>query len=109
MRLSRLGIFLPIALAVLFSTNCSYYSRVLARKDLVDGSTAYKERKFDQAEQLFRQAASRDPELTTDEGRTAQVFLARTLHSMFIGSRDKREYAQQAIEAYKKSIDASLR
>ena len=109
MRLSRLGIFLSIALAVLFSTNCSYYNRVLARKDLVDGSTAYKERKFEQAEQLFRQAAARDPQLTTDEGRTAQVFLARTLHSEFIGQRDRRDKAQEAIEAYKKSIDASLR
>lgn len=109
MRLSRVGIFLSIAVAVLFSSNCSYYSRILARKDLVDGSTAYKERKFDQAEQLFRKAASRDPELATDEGRTAQVFLARTLHSQFIGDRLNRGKAEQAIEAYKKSIDASLR
>ncbi|MCA1608179.1 MAG: hypothetical protein LC730_01810, partial [Acidobacteria bacterium] len=65
-------------------------------------------RRFDQAEQLFRQAAARDPQGTTEEGRTAQVFLARTLHSQFIGNRDDRPKAEQAIEAYIASMPPSL-
>jgi hypothetical protein len=81
----------------------------MTRKDLVDGSTAYKGRKFDEAEQLFRRAAARDPQLTTDEGRTAQVFLARTLHSQFIGNRAEPEKAREAIEAYKASLAASVK
>ena len=70
----------------------------------MDGSLAYKERKFSEAEELFRRAAARDPEGTTMEGRTAQVFLARTLHSRYIGDRQKTELADEAIEAYKKAL-----
>jgi tetratricopeptide (TPR) repeat protein len=76
----------------------------MSRKNLVDGSLAYKERKFSEAEELFRKAAARDPEGTTMEGRTAQIFLARTLHSRYIGDREKTELAQEAIDAYKKAL-----
>ncbi|HUR99751.1 MAG TPA: hypothetical protein VMZ26_16915 [Pyrinomonadaceae bacterium] len=79
-------------------------NRILSRKNLVEGSIAYKERKFAQAEELFRKAAARDPEGTTTEGRTAQIFLARTLHSQYIGNREKKELAEQAIEAYQKAL-----
>ena len=106
MRLSRLGILVLISLSVFFSANCSYYNRIMSRKNLVDGSAAYKERKFDQAEELFRRAAARDPDGTTVEGRTAQLFLARTLHSQYIGNRQRPELAEQAIAAYKKSLAA---
>jgi hypothetical protein len=46
------------------------------------------------------------PDGVTLEGRTAQVFLARTLHSRFIGDREKTEVAQEAIGAYKKALVA---
>jgi tetratricopeptide (TPR) repeat protein len=77
----------------------------MSRKNLVDGSSAYKERKFAEAEELFRKAAARDPEGATTEGRIAQVFLARTLHSRFIGNRQETHLADEAIEAYKKALD----
>ncbi len=102
MRSSRLGVVVLIACAVLLTTNCNYYSRVMSRKNLVDGSTAYKGRKFADAEDLFRKAASRDPEGTTLEGRTAQLFLARTLHQRFSASRLNTEFAEQAIVEYNK-------
>ncbi|MGD9562276.1 MAG: hypothetical protein AB7F88_18820 [Pyrinomonadaceae bacterium] len=76
----------------------------MARKNLVDGSLAYKERKFEVAEDLFRRAAARDPEGATEEGRTAQVFLARTLHSRYIGDRKRTELAEQAMAEYKKAL-----
>lgn len=104
MRSSRLGIFVLLTLAVFLTTNCTYYNRVMSRKNLVDGSIAYKERKFEVAEDLFRKAASRDPKGTTEEGRVAQIFLARTLHSMFIGDRKRTELAEQSIAEYKKAI-----
>jgi hypothetical protein len=85
--MSRLGIFVLIIFTVLVGTNCSYYHQVIARKNLVDGSKAYKDRKFQEAEQLFRYAASLDPNGETLEGRTAQLSLARTLHSEYIGNR----------------------
>jgi tetratricopeptide (TPR) repeat protein len=89
---------------VMVGTSCTYYNRVMARKDLVDGSKAYKDRKFPEAERLFRQAVSRDPQGANVEGKMAQLFLARTLHSMFIGDRQKKEWAQQAITEYQKAL-----
>ena len=104
MRLSRFGLLFLIAASVLVGSNCGYYSRIMSRKDLVDGSEAYKARKFAEAESLFRRAASRDPEGATQEGRFAQVFLARTLHSQFIGNRQVTAKAEEAIAEYKKAL-----
>lgn len=107
MRFSRLGIFVLLILAVFLTTNCSYipgYNRVMSRKNLVDGSLAYKERKFEVAEELFRKAAARDPEGVTIEGKTAQIFLARTLHSRFIGDRSNKSLAEEAIKEYQKAL-----
>jgi tetratricopeptide (TPR) repeat protein len=88
MRFSRLGVFVFISITVLLGANCSYYNQVFARKDLVDGSSAYKGRKFKEAEELFRAAVARDPKGETTEGKMAQLFLARTLHSQYIGNRN---------------------
>jgi len=104
MRSSRLGLLALVTLSVLLTANCSYLNRVLSRKNLVEGSIAYKERKFAQAEELFRKAAARDPEGTTTEGRTAQIFLARTLHSQYIGNRENKALAEEAMQAYKKAL-----
>jgi len=104
MRLSRLGVLFLIAASVLVGSSCGYYSRIMSRKDLVDGSMAYRERKFAEAEELFRKAASRDPKGTTVEGKTAQVFLARTLHSRFIGDRQNTPLAEAAITEYQKAL-----
>ncbi len=104
MRFSRLSIFLLLALAVFTTTNCSYYNRIMSQKNLVDGSQAYRERKFADAEQLFRTATARDPQGATFEGKTAQVFLARTLHSQYIGDRLNKAKAEEAIGEYKKAL-----
>lgn len=99
MKFSRLGIFLLILSTVIIGTNCSSYNRILARKNLVDGGTAYKERKFQEAEELFKGAIERDPK--SDEGKMARVFLARTLHSEYVGNRQQTEKAEEAIKEYK--------
>ena len=104
MRFSRLGILSVILLTVLMGANCSYYNRIITRKNLVDGGQAYKDRKFPDAEQLFRSAVSRDPQGQTVEGKAAQLFLARTLHSQFIGNRQITEKADAAIQEYKKVL-----
>src|SRR6185369_16809197 len=104
MRCSRLGVLALVLITVISGAGCSYYNRIIARKNLVDGSKDYKERKFQEAEQLFRDAVSRDPDGSTVEGRTAQLFLARTLHSEYIGNRQKPELAEQAIKEYKKAL-----
>lgn len=105
MKVSRPGIVgLIIVLSTVLLSNCGIYNRVKSRQDLVDGAAAYKSRKFPQAEALFRDAISRDPQGTTTEGKTAQVFLARTLHSAYISKRDEKGTAQQAINEYKKVL-----
>lgn len=104
MRFSRIGIIALLAVSVLAGANCGYYNRVMARKDLVDGSAAYKNRKFDEAEKLFRKAIARDPKGENLEGRMAQLFLARTLHSIYIGNRKDSSKAEEAIKEYQKAI-----
>ncbi len=104
MRFSRFAVFGFLLITVLIGANCSYYNRVIARKYLVDGSNAYKDRKFPEARQLFQDAVARDPEGESIEGRTAQLFLARTLHSQFIGDRQKKELAEAAIREYQKAL-----
>ena len=104
MRSSRSGALVLLSLVVLAGTNCSYYNRVIARKNLVDGSNAYKDRKFPEAEKLFRMAIARDPKGEYVEGQTAQLFLARTLHSEFIGDRKNTAKAEEAIVEYQKAL-----
>ncbi|MEQ1644089.1 MAG: hypothetical protein ABL959_11640 [Pyrinomonadaceae bacterium] len=104
MRFSRFGVIVLITISVFLGSSCGYYNRVMARKDLVDGSNAYKGRKFPEAERLFRSAAARDPKGETTEGKVAQLFLARTLHSMFIGDRGNKAKAEEAISEYQKAL-----
>jgi len=104
MRLSRLLVLIITSITVLLGANCSYYNRIIARKNLVDGSKAYKDHKFKDAEQLFRNAVSHDPNGATVEGKTAQLFLARTLHSEYIGDRSQKNLAEEAIAQYQKSL-----
>lgn len=88
MRLSRVGILIVILSIILVGTNCSSYNRLITRRNLVDGAQAYKDRKFAEAEAFFRKAVEIDPEAKTDEGKTARLFLARTIHSQYVGSRN---------------------
>jgi hypothetical protein len=107
MTLSRLGIVSLILLTVLFGANCGYYNRIIARKNLVDGGTAYKNRKFKEAEQYFRYAINRDPQSL--EGKTARLFLARTLHSEYIGDRQNTPKAEEAISEYKAVLSGDIK
>lgn len=106
MRISRTGIILLLGIVVLFGTNCGVYNKVMARKDVVDGAEAFKNRKFDEAERLFRQAANRAPD-GSDEKKTAQLFLARTLHSQFAANRTEKVKAEEAIGEYQKVLTAN--
>ncbi|MBS1795911.1 MAG: hypothetical protein JSS81_18800 [Acidobacteria bacterium] len=75
---------------------------------MVDGATAYKDRKFQVAEQLFRKTVDIDPNGETMEGKTAQLFLARTLHSEFISDRKRTDLAEQAVQAYEKVLQRDV-
>lgn len=96
MKISRAGILVLLAFTTLIGAGCG---KIIARKDLVDGAKAYKDRKFDQAEALFRNAVQQDPSQDT-----AQLFLARTLHSEYAANRTNTAKAVDAIAEYKKTI-----
>ena len=102
MRISQVGILGLVLFLVFGATGCNF----LARKNVVDGAEAFKNRKFDEAESLFRLAISRAP-ADSVEGKTAQLFLARTLHSEFAGDRGNIPKAEEAIEAYKKVLEVN--
>ena len=104
MRFSRLGLILFVFSTVLIGANCNYYNQIIARKNLVDGANAYQGRKFQEAENLFREAIARDPDGSSIEGRTAQLFLARTIHSEYIGNRKETARAEEAIKEYQKVL-----
>lgn len=109
MKVSRVGITgIIVLLSVGLFTNCAFYNRIKSRQDLVDGAAAYKNRKFEEARELFRDAISRDPNGETQEGRTAQVFLARTLHSEYIADRSDKATAEQAIAEYQKVLQRDI-
>jgi tetratricopeptide (TPR) repeat protein len=102
MKISQAGILGLVLLVILSGTGCNFF----ARKNVVDGAEAFKNRKFDEAESLFRLAVSRAP-ADSVEGKTAQLFLARTLHSQYAANRDNTKKAEEAIEAYQKVLAVS--
>lgn len=104
MKISRLGVFALILIGITLGGSCSVYNRVMSRKSLVDGARAYNERQFPEAEELFRRAVEYDPEGATFEGRTARLFLARTLHSGYAGNRKETAKAEAAITEYRNAL-----
>lgn len=76
-------------------------NRVLARNQLNDGAKAYKERKFDVAEQHFRRSLELNP-----NDLIAEKFLARSLHQQFLANRTQNTAkGEQAIEIYQKMLE----
>ncbi len=108
MKISRIGILILVLITIFSATSCNYYSRIMARKNLVDGAKAYNDKQFADAEEKFRSSIAFDPELGSFESKTAQLFLARTIHSEFAINRDKQEKAGQAIDEYQKALKGFL-
>jgi len=109
---SRFSTFCIISLLVLVAavgSGCSWYNRVMAQKNLVDGAQAYNQRHFEEATENFRRAVAYDPDGNMLESRTAQLFLARTLHSLFAGNRRDKSKAKEAIVEYKKALPGYLK
>ncbi|MDQ4123699.1 MAG: hypothetical protein M3209_19850 [Acidobacteriota bacterium] len=100
MKISRVGILLLIAAAIISNTGCTMVNRVLARNQLNDGAKAYKERKFDVAEQHFRRSLELNSEDTI-----AEKFLARSLHQQYLANRTQNAAkGEQAIEIYQRML-----
>jgi len=75
---------------------CGPINSIFARRDLIEGAKAYKDRNYAEAENSFRSAMKLDP-----NQKQAQLFLARTLHSEYAADRSQVAKADEAIGVYK--------
>lgn len=108
MKISRFGIFILLIFTVSMVSSCSFYNRVMARKNLVDGAKSYQDRNFKEAEEKFRKSVAYDPNFTNEESKMAQLFLARTIHSEFAGNRKITANAESAIKEYQIALKGFL-
>ncbi|GIU82445.1 MAG: tetratricopeptide repeat protein [Acidobacteria bacterium] len=91
--------FLPLLVVLTVTlTNCSLWSKIKTQQHLVDGTQAYQNKNYDEAEAHFRRAISLSPDQPL-----GRLFLARTLHAKYVSTRDQKQ-AEEAIAEYKKVI-----
>lgn len=98
MKLSQTRIAIVLAILVATSSGCGVINRIRAKNQLNEAARAYREGRFDVAEQHSRQAAELDP-----ENKTAPMFIARTIHAQYrpgVQTPENMAKAQKAIEAY---------
>ncbi|RMG00429.1 MAG: hypothetical protein D6735_13685, partial [Acidobacteria bacterium] len=94
----RIKTILVIITVVLANAGCSFWYKIKTQQNLVDGTQAYQNRNYDDAEKHFREAIRLSP----DEP-LGILFLARTLHAQYVSSR-KPEKAEEAMSEYKRVI-----
>ena len=102
MKLSQTRIAIVLAILVATSSGCGVINRIRAKNQLNEAARAYREGKFEEAEQHSREAADLDP-----DNKTAPMFIARTLHAQYrpgVQSPENIAKAQKAIEAYQKIL-----
>jgi tetratricopeptide (TPR) repeat protein len=97
-------IVVSIVLAILVATSsgCGVINRIRAKNQLNEAARAYREGRFEEAEQHSRQAADLDP-----DNKTAPMFIARTIHAQYragVQTPDNVAKAQKAIEAYQQIL-----
>src|SRR4030095_3323055 len=102
MKLSHTGIVMVLAILVVTSSGCGVINRIRAKNQLNEAARAYREGKFEEAEQHSREAADLDP-----HNKTAPMFIARTIHAQYrpgVQNPENIAKAQKAIEAYQKIL-----
>src|SRR5678816_1307076 len=102
MKLSQTRIAIVLAILVATSSGCGVINRIRAKNQLNEAARAYREGKFEEAEQHSREAADLDP-----NNKTAPMFIARTIHAQYrpgVQSPENIAKAQQAIIAYQQLL-----
>jgi tetratricopeptide (TPR) repeat protein len=89
---------LAVVVLVISLTGCSFWNKVKTQQHLVDGTKAYQDKNYDEAEAHFREAIRLSPDQPL-----GRLFLARTLHAKYVSTRDQKQ-ADEAIAEYKKVI-----
>ena len=99
---SKAAIALAVAGLMLATTGCN---KLVARDQLNKGVQAYKANRFEQAENFFKNAIAKDPDLAV-----AKLYLATACFSQYVPGGDSPENKQKAdcaIQQYKSVLDAS--
>jgi len=98
MKLSQTRIAIAVAILVATTSGCGVINRIRSKNQLNEAARAYREGKFEEAEQHSREAAALDP-----ENKTAPMFIARTIHAQYrpgVQTPENIAKAQKAIDAY---------
>src|SRR5580765_4013017 len=96
---SRVGATAMLGLFVAATAVCTLVNKIRAKNELNETAKAYKEGRFEEAEQHAKRALYLDP-----SNQTAPIFIARVIHQQYkpgVDQPDNVQKARDAIEAYK--------
>ena len=102
MKLSQTRIAIVLAILVASNSGCGVVNRIRSKNQLNEAARAYREGRFQEAEQHSRQAAELDP-----DNKTAPMFIARTIHAQYrpgVQTPENIAKAQEAIDAYQQIL-----
>lgn len=98
MKLSRISIVALLVALAATSGGCALVNRVRAKNALNEGARAYRDGRFSEAEQKFRQAYKLDP-----TEKNAPLFIARSIQQQYkpgVQAPENIEVGNRAIAAY---------
>jgi tetratricopeptide (TPR) repeat protein len=102
MKLSRISIVAMLFVVASTSAGCGVINRIRAKNALNEGARAYKEGKFAEAEQKFREAYEFDP-----SQKNAPLFIARSVQQQYkpgVDAPENKAKGQAAIDAYQEIL-----
>lgn len=100
---SRVGATAILGLFVAATAGCTLANKIRAKNELNETAKAYKEGRFEDAEQHAKRALYLDP-----SNQTAPIFIARVIHQQYkpgVDQPDNVQRARDAIEAYKRVLE----
>lgn len=103
MKLSRIHIVALLAAVAFSSGGCTLVNRVRAKNALNEGARAYKDGRFKDAEDKFREAYSLD-----DTQKNAPLFIARAVQQQYkpgVGTPENIQTGERAVKAYQDILD----
>ena len=102
--LNRITLLLVVLSTAAALSGCGVVNRIRAKNALNEGARAYKDGRFDEAEEKFRHAYEMDP-----SQKLAPLFIARAVQQQYkpgVDTPENVEKAKRAIEAYKQVLTA---
>lgn len=100
---SRVGATAMLGLFVATTAGCTLVNKIRAKNELNETAKAYKEGRFEEAEQHAKRALYLDP-----SNQTAPIFIARVIHQQYrpgVDQPDNIQRARDAIQAYQRVLD----